>query len=76
MKKKVKITVGGTEYTVVTHEEPEYTQKLAEEVDECIQDMCNNSVFRTAYSDLHFIFHVLHSLSNHDLTILYYIFVQ
>lgn len=43
MKKKVSITVGGTEYTVVTHEDAEYTQKLAEEVDECITDMCNNS---------------------------------
>ena len=43
MKKKGKITVGGTEYTVVTHENAEYTQKLAEEVDECIQDMCTSS---------------------------------
>ena len=42
MKKKVKIIVGGTEYTLVTQEEPEYTQKLAEEVNDIIEDMCVN----------------------------------
>lgn len=42
MKKKVSIIVGGTEYIVVTHEEPEYTQKLAEEVNASIEDMCVN----------------------------------
>lgn len=42
MKKKVKIIVGGTEYILVTHEDPEYTQKLAEEVNESIEDMCIN----------------------------------
>lgn len=42
MKKKVKITVGGTEYTLVTQEDAEYTRKLAEEVDESIKDMCIN----------------------------------
>lgn len=40
MKKKVRIIVGGTEYTLVTQEEPEYTQKLAEEVNASIEDMC------------------------------------
>ena len=36
MKNKVKITVGGTEYTVVTQEDADYTKKLAEEVNESI----------------------------------------
>ena len=42
MKNKVKITVGGTEYTVVTQEDADYTKKLAEEVNESINDMCIN----------------------------------
>ena len=42
MKNKVKIIVGGTEYTVVTQEDAEYTKKLAEEVNESINDMCIN----------------------------------
>ena len=41
-KNKVKITVAGTEYIVLTHESEAYTRKLAEEVDESIQDMCIN----------------------------------
>lgn len=41
-KNKVKITVAGTEYIVLTHESEAYTKKLAEEVDESIQDMCIN----------------------------------
>ena len=49
MKKKVRIIVGGTEYIVVTQEDPEYTQKLAEEVNESIEDMCiNGSISITA----------------------------
>ena len=39
MKNKVKITVGGTEYTVVTQEDADYTKKLAEEVNESINDI-------------------------------------
>lgn len=42
MKNKVKIIVGGTEYTVITQEDADYTKKLAEEVNESINDMCIN----------------------------------
>ena len=41
-KHKVKITVAGTEYIVLTHESEAYTRGLAEQVDESIQDMCIN----------------------------------
>ena len=41
-KHKVKITVAGTEYIVLTHESESYTRGLAEQVDESIQDMCIN----------------------------------
>ena len=41
-KHKVKITVAGTEYKVLTHESESYTRGLAEQVDESIQDMCIN----------------------------------
>ncbi len=41
-KNKVKITVAGTEYTVLTHESDEYTKNLAKEVDESIREMCTN----------------------------------
>jgi cell division protein ZapA len=41
-KHKVKITVAGTEYIVLTYESEAYTRGLAEQVDESIQDMCIN----------------------------------
>lgn len=41
-KNKVKITVAGTEYTVLTHESDGYTKNLAREVDTSIREMCTN----------------------------------
>lgn len=40
-KNKVQVKIGGASYTIVTEDEPEYVETLAEEINETMRSICN-----------------------------------
>lgn len=42
-KNKVQIKIGGATYTIVTEDEPEYVEALAEELNDEIRSICNSN---------------------------------